>query len=82
MSRVGKSPVQIPEKTKVEINGSHIKVTGPKGTLERNLHPDVTAKLDGEQVIVTRPNDQKRIRALHGLTRALINNMVIGCSKG
>jgi large subunit ribosomal protein L6 len=82
MSRVGKSPVQIPEKTKVEINGSHIKVTGPKGTLERNLHPDVTAKLDGEQVIVTRPNDQKRIRALHGLTRALINNMVVGCSKG
>ena len=82
MSRVGKSPVKIPEKTKVEIDGSHIKVTGPKGTLERNLHPDVTATLDGEQVIVTRPNDQKKIRALHGLTRALINNMVVGCSTG
>lgn len=82
MSRVGKSPVKIPEKTKVEIDGSHIKVTGPKGTLERNLHPDVTATLDGEQVIVTRPNDQKRVRALHGLTRALINNMVVGCSEG
>ncbi len=82
MSRVGKSPVKIPEKTKVEIDGSHIRVTGPKGTLERNLHPDVTATLDGEQVIVTRPNDQKKIRALHGLTRALINNMVVGCSTG
>jgi len=82
MSRVGKMPVLVPDKTKVEINGSNIKVTGPKGTLERDLHPDMTAALDGQQVVVTRPSDQKKHRALHGLTRALINNMVVGCSTG
>jgi large subunit ribosomal protein L6 len=75
-------PVLVPDKTKVEINGSNIKVTGPKGTLERDLHPDMTAALDGQQVVVTRPSDQKKHRALHGLTRALINNMVVGCSTG
>jgi len=82
MSRVGKMPVLVPDKTKVEINGSNIKVTGPKGTLARDLHPDMTVALDGQQVVVTRPSDQKKHRALHGLTRALINNMVVGCSTG
>jgi large subunit ribosomal protein L6 len=82
MSRVGKMPVIVPDKTKVEINGSNIKVTGPKGTLQRDLHPDMTVALDGQQVVVTRPSDQKKHRALHGLTRALINNMVVGCSTG
>lgn len=82
MSRVGKSPVVIPDKTKVEINGSHISVTGPKGSLERDLHPEMTAALKGDQVIVTRPSDQKRHRALHGLTRALVANMVEGASVG
>lgn len=82
MSRVGKMPVNVPDKTKVEIDGSHIKVTGPKGTLERVLHPEMTVALEGQQVVVTRPSDQKKHRALHGLTRALINNMVEGCSTG
>ncbi len=82
MSRVGKAPVVVPDKTNVEINGSHIKVTGPKGTLERDIHPDITAALDGSQIVVTRPSDQKKHRALHGLTRALIANMVEGVSKG
>jgi large subunit ribosomal protein L6 len=82
MSRVGKSPVVIPDKTKVEIDGSHIQVTGPKGTLERDLHPDITTTLENNQVLVTRPSDHRRHRALHGLTRALIANMVEGCSVG
>ena len=82
MSRVGKSPVVIPAQTKVEISGSHVAVTGPKGSLEMEVHPDITAALDGTTVVVTRPTDQKKHRALHGLTRALIANMVEGVSTG
>ena len=82
MSRVGKSPVVIPDKTKIEISGSRVVVTGPKGSLERDIHPDIKASLDGSEVLVTRPSDQKKHRALHGLTRALIANMVEGVSEG
>jgi len=82
MSRVGKNPVPIPDKTKVEINGQHIKVTGPGGTLEREIHSDITAAVEDNQIIVTRSSDNKKQRSLHGLTRALLNNMVIGVSKG
>lgn len=82
MSRVGKKPVPIPDKTKVEINGSHVKVTGPQGTLERDLHPEMSAAIEDNQVVVSRPSDQKRHRALHGLTRALVANMVEGVSAG
>ncbi|MBD3257478.1 50S ribosomal protein L6 [candidate division GN15 bacterium] len=82
MSRVGKAPVPIPDKTKVEIDGLHVKVTGPKGTLERDIHPDMAAAVEDNQVVVTRPSEQKKHRALHGLTRALINNMVVGVSEG
>ncbi|HUV30082.1 MAG TPA: 50S ribosomal protein L6 [Acidobacteriota bacterium] len=82
MSRVGKKPVPIPEKTKVEIRDARITVTGPKGTLTRPIHPDITAAVDGQQVVVTRQTDQKRHRALHGLTRALIQNMVVGVTQG
>jgi len=82
MSRVGKTPVVIPDKTKAEINGSQVSVTGPKGSLVRDIHPEITATLEGNEVIITRPSDQKRHRALHGLTRALIANMVEGVSVG
>ena len=82
MSRVGKSPVVVPDKTKVEINGSHVAVSGPKGSLERDIHPEITAALEGSEILVTRPSDQKKHRALHGLTRALIANMVEGVSQG
>ncbi len=82
MSRVGKSPVTVPDKTRVEINGSHISATGPKGTLERDLHPQITAAVEGDRILVSRPSDQKNHRALHGLTRALIANMVQGVSVG
>ncbi|MCD6249317.1 MAG: 50S ribosomal protein L6 [candidate division Zixibacteria bacterium] len=82
MSRVGKAPVIIPDKTKVEIKGSHVSVTGPKGSLERDIHPDMTAVVKDNAIVVTRPSDQKKHRALHGLTRALLSNMVVGVSVG
>ncbi|UCD64384.1 MAG: 50S ribosomal protein L6 [Candidatus Zixiibacteriota bacterium] len=82
MSRVGKSPIPIPDKTKVEIQKSLVTVTGPKGSLSHEIHPDITAALEDNQVVVNRPSDAKRHRALHGLTRALINNMVVGVTEG
>jgi large subunit ribosomal protein L6 len=82
MSRIGKNPVPIPDKTTVEVNGSKVTVKGPKGTLMRDIHPDMTATVEGQQVLVSRSDDQKKHRALHGLTRALINNMVVGVTEG
>ncbi len=82
MSRVGKKPIPIPEKVKVEIDGKRVTITGPKGTLSRELHPDVTATIEENAIIVSRPSDLKQHRALHGLTRALLNNMVIGVTEG
>lgn len=82
MSRVGKNPISIPDKAKVEIKASKVTVTGPKGSLSRQIHPEITAAIEDNQVVVTRPSDAKRLRALHGLTRALLNNMVVGVTKG
>ena len=82
MSRVGKAPIPIPDKTKVDIKGQLVSITGPKGSLEREIHPEINAAIEENQVVVTRPTDQKRHRALHGLTRALLNNMVVGVSEG
>ncbi len=67
---------------KVEIDGRHIRVTGPKGSLEREVVPEVRLHLEDAQLLVTRPNDQPRERAMHGLTRALLSNMVVGVSDG
>jgi len=82
MSRIGKRPVHVPDKVKVDLAGSLIKVTGPKGTLERTIHPDMTVTIKGAEVTVARPSDLKKHRALHGLTRALIQNMAMGVSQG
>lgn len=82
MSRVGKMPISIPDKTKVEISGKKITVTGPKGTLSREIHFDITVENVDNVLVVTRPSDQKKHRALHGLTRALVNNMVVGVTDG
>ena len=83
MSRIGKKPVPI-NTAKVEVKDHHIKVSGPKGTLELNVHPLIDVKLDAEkkELVVTRPNDEKPTRALHGLTRALLANMVEGVTNG
>lgn len=82
MSRVGRLPVAVPSGVQVEINGSDVRVKGPKGELKRTFSPEIGIALEGSAVHVTRPNDEARVRALHGTTRALINNMVVGVSAG
>jgi large subunit ribosomal protein L6 len=82
MSRIGKRPIAIPEKVKVSLEGRQITVTGPKGTLARELHPDMNVQIEEGQVVVTRPSDSKTNRSLHGLTRQLVANMVEGVSSG
>ncbi|MFQ5453376.1 MAG: 50S ribosomal protein L6 [Candidatus Zixiibacteriota bacterium] len=82
MSRIGKKPIPIPEKTKVEINGSSVSLTGPKGSISRDIHPEITALTEDNQILVKRPSDSKRHSSLHGLTRTLINNMVVGVTEG
>jgi len=75
-------PITVPAGVTVDIRGSSITVKGPKGTLSRDLHPDMQVKLDGNIVTVSRPSDEKNHRSLHGLTRTLVNNMIIGVTEG
>ena len=83
MSRIGRLPVAIPAGVTVEIaENNKVTVTGPKGTLVRELPTEMEIKKEGEEIVVTRPNDLKKMKALHGLTRSLIHNMVIGVSEG
>ncbi len=83
MSRIGKIPVEIPAGVEVKVeDGNKVTVKGPKGTLERVLPEEMDIKVEGNEVIVKRPNDLKRMKALHGLTRTLIHNMVVGVTKG
>jgi large subunit ribosomal protein L6 len=84
MSRIGKKPVPVASGVKVAVNDHHVKVEGPKGKLELNVHPLITVKYDDakKELIVVRPDDQKQSKALHGLTRSLLNNMVVGVSTG
>ncbi|PRY86658.1 50S ribosomal protein L6 [Mongoliibacter ruber] len=83
MSRIGKKPIDIPAGVTVDVT-SHNEVTvkGPKGSLSRDVNPDITVKVEGNQVVVDRPTESKRHKSLHGLYRSLINNMVIGVSEG
>jgi large subunit ribosomal protein L6 len=82
MSRIGKQPVAIPAGVKVAVANGTVKVEGPKGKLEFAYHPNMKVAADGTQLTVERPDDDRQNRALHGLTRALINNMVVGVTKG
>jgi len=82
MSRIGKQPVAVPAGVKVNIANGLVRVEGPKGKLEQAIHPNMKVDSDGKQLTVTRPNDERQNRALHGLTRALINNMVVGVTTG
>ena len=82
MSRIGKKPVLLPAGVQVKINGSDVHVKGPKGELTRSFDPAMTIAQQGNEVIVSRPDDQRQNRALHGLTRALLNNMVEGVTTG
>ncbi len=82
MSRIGKMPVPVPDGVNVTIEGTKVTVKGPKGELTREFHPQMTITLEDGKVVVKRPDDTRYFKALHGLTRALINNMVIGVSQG
>lgn len=82
MSRIGKKPVAIPSGVKVSVTGQTVQVEGPLGTLRFTHRSEITSTVEGDQVIVTRQDDERERRALHGLTRSLINNMVIGVSQG
>lgn len=82
MSRIGKQPIPLPDKVEVKIKKQHVTVKGPKGELSHDVHPDITVRLKDGALIVTRPTDQRQHRSLHGLTRALLANMVIGVSEG
>lgn len=82
MSRIGRMPVEIPKGVEVQVKGTHVTVKGPKGQMEHTFPASLTIKTDEGNVIVERPNDLQEIRALHGMTRALINNMVTGVSTG
>ena len=82
MSRIGRAPIEIPAGVEVTCNGNVVTVKGPKGTLSHNVHPDMTVTVEGNTIHVTRPSDDKLHRSLHGLTRTLIHNMVIGVTEG
>jgi len=82
MSRIGKAPIPVPSGVDVAISGAHISVKGPKGTLERDLPGVITVRQDGENLVVERPDDERQNRAMHGLVRSLVNNMVLGVTQG
>ena len=78
MSRVGKKPVVIPDGVKITQDGNYLKIKGPKGELEQQIHPNINIDIVENQVNVTRPDDSKQSKSLHGLSRALVQNMVSG----
>jgi large subunit ribosomal protein L6 len=82
MSRVGKAPIELPKGVSIDIDGSTVAVKGPKGALSRTLHPDMAIAIEDGTLSVSRPSDSRQHRSLHGLTRALLNNMVTGVSAG
>src|SRR5918994_3943276 len=82
MSRIGRLPIPVPSGVDVTIDGRQVTVKGPKGTLSRALHPDMSVSQEDGTIVVTRPTEQKTHKQLHGLTRTLVNNMVVGVTDG
>jgi large subunit ribosomal protein L6 len=82
MSRIGKQPITIPSGVEVTLDGARVTVKGPKGTLDLVAPPTITVSREGEDIVVTRPDDERENRSLHGLTRSLVANMVHGVSEG
>jgi large subunit ribosomal protein L6 len=82
MSRIGRLPIAVPSGVDVTIDGRTVTVKGPKGTLSRSLHPDIAVSQEDGSIVVTRPTEQKTHKQLHGLTRTLVNNMVVGVTDG
>ena len=82
MSRIGRSPIAIPSGVEVTIAGSHVEVKGPKGQLQLDVPGEITVRQEGDELLVERPDDERENRAMHGLVRSLINNMVVGVTDG
>ena len=82
MSRIGKAPIPVPSAVDVTLAGQHITVKGPKGTLDRDIPGVITIRQEGDQLLVERPDDERENRAMHGLVRSLVNNMVVGVTDG
>ena len=82
MSRIGKSPIPVPSGVDVTVSGRSITVKGPKGSLEREVPGTITIRQEGDELLVERPDDERQTRAMHGLVRSLVNNMVIGVTDG
>jgi large subunit ribosomal protein L6 len=82
VSRVGRQPIPLPAGVQVDVRGSNVAVKGPKGELDRTFHPDMKIELKDGELVVSRPTDARQHRALHGLTRALLSNMVLGVTEG
>lgn len=82
MSRIGKNPIPVPSGVDVSVDGRSITVKGPKGSLTRELPGQITVRTEGDTLLVERPNDERQQRAMHGLTRSLVNNMVVGVTAG
>ena len=82
MSRLGRKPITLPAGVEFKVEGNVVTVKGPKGTLTQKINPIISVEQQGNEVLVTRPNDEKEARSLHGLTRTLIHNMVVGVTEG
>ncbi len=82
MSRIGRKPIVIPAGVEVSVDNGNVTVKGPKGTLNSNISPIITVTVDNGEIVVTRPNDDKQARSLHGLSRTLLSNMVEGVTNG
>ena len=82
MSRVGNAPIAIPNGVETKIDGRNVEVKGPKGTLSLELPEPITASIEDNQILVSRPDDHRKHRALHGLSRSLVNNLVVGVTEG
>jgi large subunit ribosomal protein L6 len=82
MSRIGRTPISVPSNVTVTLSGDNVNVKGPQGTLERRLPPGITIAQEGDTLVVSRPDDERRHRALHGLSRSLVANMVSGVTEG
>lgn len=82
MSRIGNKAIVVPAEVQVKIDGQNVTVTGPKGTLEREIYKDISVEMNGQEINVKRKDDEATSRSLHGLTRTLINNMIIGVTSG
>ena len=82
MSRIGRMPIAIPAGVTVEVNGNVVTAKGPKGELTKAMHPDMHIEVNGAEVVVTRPSENKLHKSLHGLTRTLVNNMIVGVNEG